>query len=263
VKYRMSESRKQRKKRLRQRKRQHEAQSALEQEPAEKRQKLDIDLNSPTTQTPQTNQADNTDEKNKEGGTGWNQTVGGVLQILRQELEKEKEELNKKNVYGVWTEPVPTDVILPYWVPKEKKQHHGLRCKKCLCLLARDCDFEYRNGELWINPDIWKNGWEGIKTKGFTVFCQNMHPIGNKRATTWTNLTKYIPVLKVNKTTFVDNFINNPEFKESDLIKNKLIFSEKDGGEWLRLSLPSKEYLPKLSENICTDRYHQETNLGE
>jgi len=172
---------------------------------------------------------------------------------------KTKREVKKK-IYGVWSEPDPDaagDVVLPIWEPpKEKRQHHGLRCKKCLCLLARDCDFEYKNGLLWINPDIWKNGWEGIKTKNFTVFCQNMHPIGTSRATTWTNLTKYIPVIKVHKTTFIENFLNNPEFKDNPLIKNKLVVAEQDGGEWLRLSLPPKEYIPEVSKEICTDRYH-------
>ena len=35
-----------------------------------------------------------------------------------------------------------------------------------------------------------------------------MHVVGAKKTSTWTNKTKTTIVLKVEKTTFVDNFIN-------------------------------------------------------
>jgi len=90
-----------------------------------------------------------------------------------------------------------------------------LRCKKCLALLARDCDFEYKNGQLCVTPEIFKSGWEGIVMKGNTVYCQNIHPIGHKRSTTWTDQTIFVPVLTVTKTTFKENFLDNPDFQGS------------------------------------------------
>jgi len=48
-----------------------------------------------------------------------------------------------------------------------------------------------------------------------------MHPVGFMEPSTWTNKTIYSPVLRIENTTFENNFLNNPEFAGSDLIQNK------------------------------------------
>jgi hypothetical protein len=53
-----------------------------------------------------------------------------------------------------------------------KRQHYGLRCRKCFALLCRDDDFEYKNGQLWVNPVVLHNGWEGLIVKGDRVRLQ-------------------------------------------------------------------------------------------
>jgi hypothetical protein len=54
-----------------------------------------------------------------------------------------------------------------------KKQHEGLRCKKCFCLLAKDDGFDYKNGRLFIKPtvlkEISKKKWQGIVIQGRRV----------------------------------------------------------------------------------------------
>jgi len=139
---------------------------------------------------------------------------------------------------------------------KPKKQHKGLRCIKCFALLCRDADFEYVNGQLWVNSDeLRKQGWQGLETRGSWVYCQNMHVVGSKKATTWTNKSKITVVLKVEKTTFMENFVNNPKFVGSDKIINKMQTVEKtNDGMWRQLSLPDKKYIPQTP--APADRYH-------
>eukprot|EP01130_Rhizamoeba_saxonica_P013709 TRINITY_DN5884_c0_g1_i4.p1 TRINITY_DN5884_c0_g1~~TRINITY_DN5884_c0_g1_i4.p1 ORF type:complete len:153 (-),score=26.90 TRINITY_DN5884_c0_g1_i4:139-597(-) len=116
-------------------------------------------------------------------------------------------------VHGVWLGDVGDINRVPSQA-KEHMQHRGLRCIKCFVLLARDQDFSHRNGELWIDPMIFKRKWKGIHYKNDKVFCKNNHMVGNKRNTTWTNRTIDVPVLTIRKTTFVKNFVENPEFSE-------------------------------------------------
>jgi len=155
-----------------------------------------------------------------------------VIQLLKKEAQEKQQERDSRPIVGVWIGevgdldklPDPSQIILPAeHVVVEKRQHRGLRCPKCLALLVRDQDFDYKNGELWVDPTILSKGWEGIKMKGSTIYCQNMHSVGTKRFTTWTNESRFVPVLKVSKTTFKENFLDNPEFKDSSLIVNKLI----------------------------------------
>ena len=90
-----------------------------------------------------------------------------------------------------------------------KKQHTGLRCKKCFALLARDTDFEYRNGSLFINPELHKDKtWQGLVIQKGNVYCQNMHIVGYREESSWTNTRLLLTVLKTNKTTFIENFVN-------------------------------------------------------
>jgi hypothetical protein len=159
---------------------------------------------------------------------------------------------SKKRIYGVWLSSEEKREL------KRQRQHYGLRCRKCFALLCRDDDFDYKNGQLWINPKIVHSGWEGLIIKGDRVFCQNMHAVGVKRATTWTNLTKYVPVLKVEKTTFIENFVHNPDFANSDKVKNKIFYASSDAGDRLKLSLLPEEYLPQIDDDIISDRYHPE-----
>jgi len=182
-----------------------------------------------------------------------------------------------KKVYGAWIGNVgvhevpkenPTfnqylnlNPLEPLEIAQKKKnrQHRGLRCKKCFYLLVRDEDFEYKNGQLWVKDTLKKIRWEGLKFKGNNVFCQNMHPVGVLKHSTWTNMTKYVPILKVDKTTFIENFINNPKYVDSPLIVNKLVKQETSGEDWLKLNLLEEKYLPKVDENLETDRYHPQS----
>jgi hypothetical protein len=34
---------------------------------------------------------------------------------------------------------------------------------RCFSLLARDEDFDYINGELWVNPQITSHNWDGLQ----------------------------------------------------------------------------------------------------
>ncbi|KAH3766432.1 hypothetical protein Pelo_1689 [Pelomyxa schiedti] len=106
----------------------------------------------------------------------------------------------------------------------DRMQHHGLRCAKCFCLLARDCDWEYVNGQLWVNwpPSI---HWDGLILKHCKVYCCNMHEVGYQCHTTRANMSSFIPILKVHKTTFAENFLNNPAFSGSEKVVNKVRFS--------------------------------------
>jgi hypothetical protein len=89
------------------------------------------------------------------------------------------------------------------------KQHSGLRCKKCFVLLARDTDFEYRNGRIYINPALHKDKtWQGLVIQSGKVYCQNMHIVGLREQTSWTNQQVFVSILKTKKTTFIENFVN-------------------------------------------------------
>jgi len=181
--------------------------------------------------------------------------------VSQEEISKEKEEINT-NVKVTYQEinsrkfkRAGEQVEEPKEEPK--KQHTGLRCKKCFCLLARDADFEYKNGTLWIHPRVFKeSNWEGLITKGGTVYCQNMHPVGQKESTTWTNETVFATVLKVDKTTFMENFVKNPAFAGTDMIKNKLRFNEHVKDNLLiQLSVSTDpKFLP--DPNSVADRYY-------
>jgi hypothetical protein len=186
----------------------------------------------------------------------------------------------KKKVYGVCLDPedyphhdeIPTnydptplrfrrsDEPEQEEAPQPTKQHRGLRCKKCFSLLCRDLDFEYRNGQIWVDSDLVKKiGWGGLIVQGTRVYCEKMHIVGAKRAATWTNKTKYMLVIKVDHTTFIENFLKNPDFAGSELIKNRLNFSEpSNDGMWIKLSLPNRKFVP---EPRPTDRYHPEQTL--
>lgn len=89
-----------------------------------------------------------------------------------------------------------------------KKQHSGLRCKKCFCLLIQDDKFEYKNGKLCVHPKDIDRNWQGLVTQGNRVYCQNMHIVGTKEASTWTNKTISVLTLKIDHTTFVENFLH-------------------------------------------------------
>jgi hypothetical protein len=118
---------------------------------------------------------------------------------------------------------------------KQKRQHFGLRCPKCFALLARDEDFEYRNGRLLIKPHVIREReWKGLVIEKSKVYCMNMHQVGNmvsrnsiegltlfQQPTTHANKTTFLASLWIEKTTFVENFLKNPKYANSDLIKNK------------------------------------------
>eukprot|EP01122_Echinamoeba_exundans_P000657 TRINITY_DN10581_c0_g1_i1.p1 TRINITY_DN10581_c0_g1~~TRINITY_DN10581_c0_g1_i1.p1 ORF type:complete len:286 (-),score=56.18 TRINITY_DN10581_c0_g1_i1:311-1168(-) len=138
---------------------------------------------------------------------------------------------DKKRVYSAWigdygdqnkrakVDPVGIQMKLDARSEKDPKQHRGLRCKKCFCLLARDEDFEYRNGMLWLIGN--QRGWDGLSIRGENVFCQNNHRVGHKVARSYALVRTDVPVIKPDKTTWEENFVRNPEFAGSDFIKNK------------------------------------------
>jgi len=85
-----------------------------------------------------------------------------------------------------------------------------------------------------------------------------MHGLGLMENSSFANKTIYIPMLKLDKTTFTENFVNNPKFANTDKVKNKLKFAEHQPGDILRLSLLNAKYLPELDDNMIPDRYHPE-----
>ncbi len=86
------------------------------------------------------------------------------------------------------------------------KQHKGLRCKKCFALLVRDSDFDFRNGQLVVNPEIAPD-WEGLKFRGKTVYCKNIHVVGFREEQSFAKKTSVITIIKPQKTTFDENFV--------------------------------------------------------
>lgn len=113
----------------------------------------------------------------------------------------------------------------------QSKQHRGLRCKKCFLLLCRDSDFDFINGQIWIDPSSLQQNWDGLVLKEDAVYCQNMHYIGNVTQVA----KKTTIIITTDKTTFKENFllkfelINkliankfSPEYADSDKIKNKI-----------------------------------------
>lgn len=186
------------------------------------------------------------------------QTEEKVLSPIEQKktpIELMLEE-NKKNFKRMGEKETSIEKSIP-----PKKQHSGLRCKKCFVLLARDTDFEFRNGKLYIKPGVLKDKtWEGMIVEKGKVFCQNMHNVGFMEPTTWTNKTIYLPTLKTEHTTFIENFVNNPKYADSDIIKNKGLFaSEID----FTLEDPASDPWYKLKmldgwtkEKQISDRYH-------
>ncbi|XP_062517253.1 uncharacterized protein LOC134192531 [Corticium candelabrum] len=90
---------------------------------------------------------------------------------------------------------------------ESKKQHNGLRCKKCFYLLCKDKDFRYHNDELWVASSVLNDKqWNGLLLKYGKVFCQKMHKVGSMQRTTHANNSILVPVLTVDKTTFRENF---------------------------------------------------------
>lgn len=121
-----------------------------------------------------------------------------------------------------------------------KKQHRGLRCSRCFSLLCRDDDFEYMNGQLNVTGEALKSSWDGLIMRGgmvcffliilqlylsyspfvsfrfsvlfvdllSQVYCQKMHLVGYKKHVTFTNKSKSVVALKVEKTTFTENYTN-------------------------------------------------------
>eukprot|EP00118_Oscarella_pearsei_P007314 m.35232 g.35232 ORF g.35232 m.35232 type:complete len:165 (+) comp32090_c0_seq3:164-658(+) len=88
------------------------------------------------------------------------------------------------------------------------KKHRGLRCVKCFHLLCKDKDISFRNEELWLSRFALKDKhWHGLQIRQGKVFCQNMHKVGNIQRTSHANDTVYVPVLKVEKTTYRENFL--------------------------------------------------------
>jgi len=139
-----------------------------------------------------------------------------------------------------------------------KKQHRGMRCSKCFALLCRDDDFEFINGQLHVTGGALKASWDGLIMKGGMVYCQKMHLVGYKKHVTFTNQSKSAVVLKVEKTTFTQNYVNNPAFEGTDKVKNRLQFQERGNeGLWRQLSLPPKDFIP--TEFAPADRYHGPT----
>lgn len=116
-------------------------------------------------------------------------------------------------------------------------------------MLVRDEDFEYKNGRLWLSRRVLKDhSWQGIISRGDRIYCQNMHIVGRKEPTTWTNQTVLLPVLKVDKTTFVENFLHNSAFFNSPIIVNKPLFSQEkipDQEQWLHLKKASDQWLER------------------
>ncbi|KAK9761278.1 hypothetical protein K7432_013942 [Basidiobolus ranarum] len=89
-----------------------------------------------------------------------------------------------------------------------KRVHSGLRCCRCFELLVRDSDFECHNNTLVVRPNKLPDNWKGIQRRGDRVFCQNMHNIGSIQRTTWANFSVNIYHLKIDKTTYKENFLN-------------------------------------------------------
>eukprot|EP00164_Ancoracysta_twista_P009933 GFYU01014828.1.p1 GENE.GFYU01014828.1~~GFYU01014828.1.p1 ORF type:complete len:342 (+),score=61.25 GFYU01014828.1:69-1094(+) len=100
---------------------------------------------------------------------------------------------------------------------RPKKQHNGLRCLKCFSLLCHDDQFDYVNGELLITAQ--KGNCRGIIVSSGKVYCENMHICGATRGARFG--LKPEVILKAHKTTFTENYLLNPEFQNSDKIRNK------------------------------------------
>mmetsp|Transcript_12403 Transcript_12403/g.17166 ORF Transcript_12403/g.17166 Transcript_12403/m.17166 type:complete len:202 (-) Transcript_12403:42-647(-) len=111
---------------------------------------------------------------------------------------------------------------------KDTPQHFGLRCKKCFMLLVpSDEDFDYVNGELKLNPKIsGDKSWAGLVYQSGLVYCQKMHLVGKTIRSTFTNKFREIVVLKPEKTTFTENFVKNPFYKDSPIIQNKSLVEQ-------------------------------------
>lgn len=203
-------------------------------------------------------------------------TVSETLKVLKEEGA----EPPKKRVYGVQIDKadIPKPGELEHTPAMEKfarsvddeknipemvlvepaKQHRGLRCSRCFALLCRDDDFEYMNGQLNVTGEALKPSWDGLIIKGGMVYCQKMHLVGYRKHVTFTNLSRNAVILKVEKTTFTDNYVKNPAFAGSEKIRNRLQFQERGGndGMWRQLSLPPEAMRPK--ELAPADRYHDQ-----
>lgn len=112
---------------------------------------------------------------------------------------------------------------------EQQKKHTGLRCRKCFTLLLRDKDFQYRNGKLWATPSAIKEinlrKWQGLILQGQLVYCQNMHIVGFREPTTFANERVYSVGIKAHKTTFLENFTNNPTYKGGNIAERKSRFA--------------------------------------
>eukprot|EP00026_Physarum_polycephalum_P015015 Phypoly_transcript_15594.p1 GENE.Phypoly_transcript_15594~~Phypoly_transcript_15594.p1 ORF type:complete len:297 (+),score=65.87 Phypoly_transcript_15594:27-893(+) len=205
-------------------------------------------------------------------------TVAETVRALKEEADAVAQvEPPKKRVYGVQIDPadVPRGNNLGYdpvmdkfarstegeqnaqemVLSEPKKQHRGMRCSRCFALLCRDDDFEYINGQLHVTGEALKATWDGLIIKGGMVYCQKMHLVGYRKHVTFTNQSKSAVVLKVEKTTFTENYVNNPAFANTEKIRNRLQFQERGNeGMWRQLSLPPEGYRPK--ELAPADRYH-------
>jgi len=246
-------------------------------------QKQDEDIENKEQKTD--NNIEEEQEENSDEQSGMHTTplsLAETVKMIQENASVYGVPTEKKRVYGVNLDPSeypkPDEEAKPAWDPimarfarstekegsqdtdnnttteKPIKQHRGLRCNRCFALLCRDDDFEYINGQLWVDHLITKKGWDGLVFRGSWVYCQKMHVVGSKKSATWTNKSKTVIVIKVEKTTFTENFLHNPEFSGSDKIRNRMQTAERGNeGMWRKLSLPADQYLPQPAP---TDRYH-------
>eukprot|EP00743_Colponemidia_sp_Colp-15_P012880 GILK01014794.1.p1 GENE.GILK01014794.1~~GILK01014794.1.p1 ORF type:complete len:242 (+),score=35.58 GILK01014794.1:18-743(+) len=113
---------------------------------------------------------------------------------------------------------------------EEKPCQVGLRCAKCFVRLVREHEFEYGNGQLWFSPKAPR--WGFLLQHG-KVYCKNMHSIGSVVPVSGSQ--DYVPCVRMEKTTFQANFINNPLYVNSEKIINKVRFPGPGAG---RFELP-------------------------
>ncbi|KAJ4458132.1 hypothetical protein PAPYR_6253 [Paratrimastix pyriformis] len=108
--------------------------------------------------------------------------------------------------------------------PPDRKQHTGLRCRKCFALLVRDEDFDLVNTLLVVNPVVFtkKAAWEGLIIRAGKIFCQNMHQVGVQERVALLGESRMTAVLQKAKTTWQQNFVENPAFANSEKLVNKL-----------------------------------------
>ncbi|KAK8809741.1 hypothetical protein WA158_000684 [Blastocystis sp. Blastoise] len=106
----------------------------------------------------------------------------------------------------------------------QKKQHEGLRCTKCFLLLCPENDFLYGNGSIWTDPSVLnKHHFDNIYHKGRSVYCKNIHCIGRVEMSTYANKPHMLYRLFMEKTTFKDNYLNNPKYKGTKTIENRIL----------------------------------------